>query len=275
MTHSLTTAEQREFADTGYLRVTIMDAAETEALKARADELGRTSADAFTRFGKSGTPVFQKLAQLAGKDDLFAALAARASVMDIIGSLLGAPRLFRDVLVVKPPRTGAAVRFHQDAAYWSVEPGQSAVSVWIALDDATLESGCLKFVPASHRQAVAHDIFIGTRRLPRPVTNLLRGAVGLTGTGDNPVTATQQIFAASKRLVLGTATRVFPALNDLNELSVDAADIPADRQVPVPVMAGEAVVFHGLVLHASGPNAAAHPRRAYIATYVGTATEYA
>jgi ectoine hydroxylase-related dioxygenase (phytanoyl-CoA dioxygenase family) len=68
---------------------------------------------------------------------------------------------------------------------------------------------------------------------------------------------------------------VFPALNDLNELSVDAADIPADRQVPVPVMAGEAVVFHGLVLHASGPNAAGHPRRADIATYVGAATEYA
>jgi ectoine hydroxylase-related dioxygenase (phytanoyl-CoA dioxygenase family) len=275
MTHTLTPAEKREFADRGYLRVKIMDAAETGAYTSRADQLGRTSTDAFTRFGKSGKPVFQKLAQLASKDDLYAALAARSSVMEIIGSLLGTPRLFRDVLVVKPPRTGAAVRYHQDAAYWTVGPGESAVSVWIALDDATLESGCLKFVPASHRQAVAHDIFIGRRRLPRPVTNLLRGAVGLTGTGDNPVTATQRLFAASKRLVLGTATRVFPALNDLNELSVDAADIPADRQVPVPVMAGEAVVFHGLVLHASGPNAAGHPRRAYIATYVGAATEYA
>jgi ectoine hydroxylase-related dioxygenase (phytanoyl-CoA dioxygenase family) len=130
-------------------------------------------------------------------------------------------------------------------------------------------------VPASHRHAVAHDIFVGKRRLPRRVTTLLRGAVGLTGTGDNPHTASQQFFAASKRLVLGTATRVFPALNDLNELSVDATTLPADRQVPVPVVAGEAVVFHGLVLHASGPNAADHPRRAYIATYVGAGTEYA
>jgi ectoine hydroxylase-related dioxygenase (phytanoyl-CoA dioxygenase family) len=167
------------------------------------------------------------------------------------------------------------VRYNQDAAYWSIGAGDSAVSVWVALDDATVESGCLTFVPGSHRQAIDHDIFIGRRRLPRPITNMLRGAVGLTGTGDNPHTASQQFFAASKRLVLGTATRVFPALNDLNELSVDARTIAADRQVAVPVMAGEAVVFHGLVLHASGPNAAAHARRAYIATYVGAATAYA
>jgi phytanoyl-CoA hydroxylase len=45
------------------------------------------------------------------------------------------------------------VKSHQDAAYLHTDPVQ-LVGFWVALDDATLENGCLWFAPGSHRSGV-------------------------------------------------------------------------------------------------------------------------
>ncbi|NJK53034.1 MAG: phytanoyl-CoA dioxygenase family protein [Leptolyngbyaceae cyanobacterium SU_3_3] len=37
-----------------------------------------------------------------------------------------------------------------DVPYWSFT-SLHAISVWIALDDATLENGCMYFMPGSHK----------------------------------------------------------------------------------------------------------------------------
>ena len=39
---------------------------------------------------------------------------------------------------------------HQDGSYLHVEPLKIA-GVWIALEDCTLENGCLSFIPGSHK----------------------------------------------------------------------------------------------------------------------------
>jgi hypothetical protein len=50
----------------------------------------------------------------------------------------------------KPARTGLAVPWHQDGQYWPIRPLASC-TVWIALDDSTIENGCLRVVRGSHR----------------------------------------------------------------------------------------------------------------------------
>lgn len=45
--------------------------------------------------------------------------------------------------------------WHQDITYWRLSPPE-AHSAWIALDDNTLENGCLWVVPGSHDQLVPH-----------------------------------------------------------------------------------------------------------------------
>lgn len=45
------------------------------------------------------------------------------------------------------------VKSHQDSTYLYTEP-DSLVGFWIALDDATLDNGCLWFIPSSHRAGV-------------------------------------------------------------------------------------------------------------------------
>ena len=49
----------------------------------------------------------------------------------------------------KMPHDGKAVAWHQDASYWPLTPSK-AVTVWLAIDDATIENGCMKFIGGSH-----------------------------------------------------------------------------------------------------------------------------
>lgn len=67
-------------------------------------------------------------------------------------------------MIFKPPRYGATTPWHQDQAYH--DPGKifRGVSFWMPLDDATVDSGCMQFVPGSHRttdvvphHSIGHD----------------------------------------------------------------------------------------------------------------------
>src|SRR5262245_22522305 len=67
-----------------------------------------------------------------------------------------------DMMIDKAPHTGAPTPWHQDAAYWLEMPDRRAASCWLALDDATVDNGCMWFVPGSHLQPVRKH------RQPRP-----------------------------------------------------------------------------------------------------------
>ncbi|MBI1311032.1 phytanoyl-CoA dioxygenase family protein [bacterium] len=49
----------------------------------------------------------------------------------------------------KMPHDGKAVTWHQDASYWPLTPSK-AVTVWLAIDDATIQNGCMRFISGSH-----------------------------------------------------------------------------------------------------------------------------
>ena len=57
-------------------------------------------------------------------------------------------------MIFKPARYGAATPWHQDEAYWSPYDHLNSLSVWMPLDPATLESGCMQFIPGSHKEEV-------------------------------------------------------------------------------------------------------------------------
>ncbi len=58
--------------------------------------------------------------------------------------------LYHDQALVKEPGPSAASPWHQDQPYWpSKEPGM--ISCWMALDDVTVERGCMQFIPGSHK----------------------------------------------------------------------------------------------------------------------------
>lgn len=63
----------------------------------------------------------------------------------------GAVRMWHDQLFCKPPKHGGVVAWHQDYSYWTRTQPMNHLTCWIALDDTTVESGCLRYIPGSHR----------------------------------------------------------------------------------------------------------------------------
>jgi ectoine hydroxylase-related dioxygenase (phytanoyl-CoA dioxygenase family) len=63
--------------------------------------------------------------------------------------------------IFKPARTGAATPWHQDEAYWDPAWQYCNASIWMPLQEATLENGCLWFVPGSHEWPVVEHQPIG------------------------------------------------------------------------------------------------------------------
>lgn len=59
-----------------------------------------------------------------------------------------------DMLINKAPHTGTVTPWHQDAAYWINMPDKRAVSCWLALDNATIDNGCMWYVPGSHLKEI-------------------------------------------------------------------------------------------------------------------------
>ncbi len=49
----------------------------------------------------------------------------------------------------KMPGDGKRVSWHQDSSYWPLTPSK-AVTAWLAIDDASVENACMRFIPASH-----------------------------------------------------------------------------------------------------------------------------
>jgi len=58
---------------------------------------------------------------------------------------------YDQLLAKRPHKDDAVFEWHQDQAYWPVFPDPRTATCWLAVDDSTLENGCMRFVPGSHR----------------------------------------------------------------------------------------------------------------------------
>jgi ectoine hydroxylase-related dioxygenase (phytanoyl-CoA dioxygenase family) len=68
-------------------------------------------------------------------------------------------RIWHDQALIKRPWANPTA-WHLDTPFWSFSD-RNAISIWVALDNATLENGCLFFIPGSHKQTSFDKITIG------------------------------------------------------------------------------------------------------------------
>lgn len=82
------------------------------------------------------------------------AISHHPALLGVITSLLGgaAPEMFQDMALIKPPRLGREKPWHQDKAYFEYPLGTPVVGTWIALDEATIENGCMQILPGRHKE---------------------------------------------------------------------------------------------------------------------------
>ena len=79
---------------------------------------------------------------------------AARSVASLILGCDGASLRFFGHMVLKAALQGPETPWHQDVAYWQPGRDYQALSVWLPLIDTTVESGCMQFIPRSHRGPV-------------------------------------------------------------------------------------------------------------------------
>ena len=84
----------------------------------------------------------------------FDEFAHQPQIIDLVRTLVnGEPVLMAVELFAKPARVGSAVPYHQDNGYFNLTP-PDALTFWLALDDSTVENGCVYYARGSHRQGV-------------------------------------------------------------------------------------------------------------------------
>jgi hypothetical protein len=255
----------------------LLPRADVLALRTHAEALvqnaARQTASPYvqTAFDARGAVKLVKASGLVARDPQFHDIATRDGLVDVVETLIGpGSRRFRDVLIVKPARTGGVFSYHQDSAYWDVEP-KALVSCWIGLGDVAADASCLSVVPATHTRYLEHQLYLrGRYKVPQPITRALRRLVSVAGTGDNPeATGGLSLAWKAKRWMLADTTRYAPVLHDLQDFRIPMDAVDISREVLLPVDAGDVIFFHSLLWHASGPNQTDSARLAEIISFMG------
>jgi Phytanoyl-CoA dioxygenase (PhyH) len=164
----LTDAQLASFRRDGFLRLeALTDDAEVEVLIGLFDELFRRSGgfDAGDRIELNADVAGAPLPQVVNPERYAPRLiegAAYRNGREIAAQLLGSGCVpTGNHAILKPARIGGATPWHQDEAYWDPRYAHRAVSIWLALQPATLENGCMRFVPGSHGWPVLPHELIG------------------------------------------------------------------------------------------------------------------
>jgi ectoine hydroxylase-related dioxygenase (phytanoyl-CoA dioxygenase family) len=157
----LTPAQIAFFHANGYLSLpAITTPDEVARMRVIYDRLfarrtGRESGDQFDLAGTDEEGKEATLPQILGPARFEPELANslyRANALAIAKQLLGDAAEFQgDHAILKPARIGAETPWHQDEAYWNPDLDYQTVSVWMPLQEATWENGCMCFIPGSHK----------------------------------------------------------------------------------------------------------------------------
>ncbi len=153
----LTTEQVRTFREQGFLSLpALTTTAEVDALRDDYDRLfapGSDVADGDRVSLASDGDGTSSLPQVLNPDRYAPHLrdtAAFAHAREIAAALLGDDARLMGFHAIRKPPGGAETPWHQDEAYWDPAYAHEAISVWMPLQPATLDNGCMQFVPGSH-----------------------------------------------------------------------------------------------------------------------------
>lgn len=170
---TITPEQWRSYEENGYLKLgRLLDDGELKSLQERINQimLGQASLDygrilmqldsdsgkyedikVATRGHKGATLNYRKIQDLE-YDDLFRRYMERPIFQDICRRVYGADTpvaAFRAMFMNKPAHKGTFLPWHQDR--WTNLDRDPLITVWTALDPATVANGCVQIVPGTHR----------------------------------------------------------------------------------------------------------------------------
>jgi phytanoyl-CoA hydroxylase len=180
MLTEVTEEQRKSYAEQGFLVVRrFLDEEELEEWRATVDhavaERGQQRLS-FAAEGEQATArtgsqeeheyydrVFTQRNNLWQTDEHIRRLLLQANLGKYVADLAGVDgvRIWQDQALIKEPY-GNPTAFHLDVPYWSFTSAD-AITIWLALDDATIENGCLYYVPGSHLARKFDNVGITSR----------------------------------------------------------------------------------------------------------------
>jgi len=172
------TQQQKSFYDTnGYVIVEdvippnvlrrIRDRITQLTVEAEAGRAEKYNAVAEPGVATAKVPI-RKLNELCPGDEFFQSVAKRKDLRDIAAKLTGDAKeilLYSDQVFLKPAFCGSEKPLHQDNSYFRVAPHDLGITCWMAIDDATLENGCMHYIPGSHKLGLIPHKSLGNSHL--------------------------------------------------------------------------------------------------------------
>jgi len=160
--YTLSPEQVRFYETNGYLKgIRVLEERQLQCLRDRleqmvADDFPRRSELIGLTAAAGGASKNQQMIYFQGAwfvDDAFHDLLFNAEMTVPLSQLLGTNRVrfWHDQLFYKPARHGGVVAWHQDYSYWTRTVPVGHITCFVALDDTTLENGCVHVVPGSHR----------------------------------------------------------------------------------------------------------------------------
>jgi len=129
-------------------------------------ELKRLRRDGFLRNvatdgdGKthSTTKVNLQICPIYHKSNFFRAVPFHPKVIEVVAGLIGSPVIQHlDQIFLKPAHLGSPTNWHQDNAYFKIEDPLRGTAMWVAIHEATVANGTIRFIPGSHREQYEHS----------------------------------------------------------------------------------------------------------------------
>ena len=175
---ALRMSDLARFAEDGYLRLgQVASSGQLQAMRDRIDEimLGNVRYEGMpmqrdTTTGEYGalptrtfedserTLAYRRIDDLQ-LDPVFLGYMQHPVFREITEALIGPNvSIFRAMFMNKPAEHGTHLPWHQDVGIgWGLDSNPE-VTVWTALDAATIENGCMQVVPGSHKHGVINEM---------------------------------------------------------------------------------------------------------------------
>ncbi len=232
---SLDHLQIRQFNEMGFLPYNrLLTPLETGALHQRLEDIGNQIIDFPSEYveiepnivnGKvKADPIrfnnVRKIWNLTKYDSLFKKLARHEKILNVVRSLIGNDlKVYVDQTLCKPPKIGSAKPPHQDSAYWTHIDPPNLVICWIALNDATENNGCMRFIAGSHKLGVVEH-------------------------------------------------------KHLEDFRVEDNQISYEKEVAVPLKAGDCSFHHSLAMHRTDANISPNRRIGLTLAYMNSRSKY-
>jgi len=187
--------------------------------------------------------------------------AFSAKVRNLVSDLgWNDPIVPQSMYIFKQARIGGAVTSHQDSTFLYTEPYQTCLGLWLALDDATLENGCLWVRPKSHWEPVR-------RQYKRNVAHFGSDAVDARknhcisvgdGTLDEPKLVMEELYEHNVSWDGG-----LPGQKEEGDDTDVVQSLLDVGFIPIECRAGDLLAFCGELDHLSLPNTSDSPRHTF------------